>query len=127
MVCGSRGYSDYGEFKMVMNHILSSHLDEKIVIVSGSCSSGADKLAEMYAKELGYEVKLFPADWNAYGKRAGFVRNEGMHKYIAGSNSNRGVIAFWDGESKGTAQSFELAKKYGNQMKCYLYKEKRFL
>lgn len=49
------------------------------------------------------------------------IRNEQMHRYIA-SKQDRGVIAFWDGESKGTFQSFDLSKKYNNQIRVIKYK-----
>lgn len=63
----------------------------------------------------------FPAQWDEFGKKAGFIRNEQMHRYIA-SKQDRGVIAFWDGESKGTFQSFDLSKKYNNQIRVIKYK-----
>ena len=39
-----------------------------------------------------------------------------MHKYIA-QFDKRGVIAFWNGTSKGTAHNFELGERYGNYVK----------
>ena len=49
-------------------------------IVSG-CAKGADRFGEECAKILGLPVKLFPADWNKYGKSAGYRRNEQMAIY----------------------------------------------
>lgn len=86
-----------------------------IEIVSGGCS-GADALAERYAHSHGYPLQIFPADWSRYGKRAGYVRNREMHAYIS-TFAERGVIAFWDGTSKGTAQSFALAKEFDNPIR----------
>lgn len=57
-----------------------------------------------------------PADWNNDGKSAGYKRNIRMHEYIS-KKDDRGVIAFWDGQSKGTQHSFELAKKYKNPIR----------
>ena len=39
-----------------------------------------------------------------------------MHEYLSKQKS-RGVIAFWDGKSKGTAHSFELAKEFDNPIR----------
>lgn len=39
-----------------------------------------------------------------------------MHQYIAHA-AYRGVVAFWDGQSKGTMHNFELAKKYRNPIR----------
>lgn len=80
-----------------------------------------DKYAERYATEHNYHLIVFPAQWDEFGKKAGFIRNEQMHRYIA-SKQDRGVIAFWDGESKGTFQSFDLSKKYNNQIRVIKYK-----
>lgn len=73
------------------------------------------------ATEHNYHLIVFPAQWDEFGKKAGFIRNEQMHRYIA-SKQDRGVIAFWDGESKGTFQSFDLSKKYNNQIRVIKYK-----
>lgn len=39
-----------------------------------------------------------------------------MHEYIS-THENRGVIAFWDGKSRGTRQSFSLAGSYSNPLR----------
>lgn len=113
MIVGSRGYTDYTGFKAKCDALLANKTD--IEIVSGGCS-GTDALAERYAHERACSLQIFPADWPRYGKRAGYVRNREMHAYIS-TFAERGVIAFWDGRSKGTAQSFALAKEYGNPMR----------
>lgn len=113
MIVGSRGYTDYGAFKAKCDALLAGKTD--IEIVSGG-ASGTDAMAERYARELGYSLQIFPADWSRYGKRAGYVRNREMHAYIS-TFAERGVIAFWDGTSKGTAQSFALAKEFDNPIR----------
>lgn len=57
---------------------------------------GADLLAYQFAKDCDEEVLEFPADWNKYGKRAGYLRNAQMAQIADG------LLAFWDGKSKGT-------------------------
>ena len=113
MIVGSRGYTDYASFKAKCDALLADKTD--IEIVSGGCS-GADALAERYAHSHGYPLQIFSADWSRYGKRAGYVRNREMHAYIS-TFPERGVIAFWDGHSKGTAQSFALAKEFDNPIR----------
>ena len=51
-------------------------------VVSGGCPRGADRFAELYARERGLPIIIFHADWNRLGRRAGFARN----KYIANSS-----------------------------------------
>lgn len=113
MIVGSRGYTDYASFKAKCDALLADKTD--IEIVSGG-ASGTDAMAERYARELGYSLQIFPAEWSRYGKRAGYVRNREMHVYIS-TFPERGVIAFWDGQSKGTAQSFALAKEFDNPIR----------
>ena len=69
-----------------------------------------------------------PADWNRYGKSAGYRRNEEMHLFIASpSYRKRGCACFWDMRSKGTQHSLGLAKKYCNPIKVYNIIEHKFL
>lgn len=103
IIAGSRNFDDYQLLKDICDKKLINQ--KEIEIVSGT-ANGADKLGEKYAEEKGYCIKKFPADWKTYGKRAGFIRNEEMAKY------SEALIAFWDGESKGTKHMIELAKKY---------------
>lgn len=39
-----------------------------------------------------------------------------MHSYIS-TFADRGVIAFWDGSSRGTSQSFALSKEFDNPLR----------
>ena len=74
-------------------------------IVSGG-ALGIDTIAEQYAETHGIPSKIFLADWQEKGKQAGFIRNNEIWEY-----ADEGV-AFWDGKSKGTAHSFQLAKRH---------------
>ena len=48
------------------------------------------------AKKSYEKHKIFPAQWNVYGKSAGFIRNAEMGHYADAA------ICFWDGKSRGT-------------------------
>lgn len=61
LVVGSRTFDDYELMKKKLDHILKNY--HRIVIVSGG-ARGADSLAERYAKEKGYPLKVFPAEWD---------------------------------------------------------------
>ena len=91
-------------------------LNEGVEIVSGG-ARGADKLGERYAAERGYGLKIFPADWNRYGKRAGYLRNEQMAQYADV------CICFWDGESRGTKHMIDLSNRCGLKVIVNNYKE----
>ena len=115
LIVGSRSFFDYRMLREKVDILLQNKLKKSISIISGG-ADGADKLAEKYAKERGLRLIVMPANWKEDGKSAGYKRNVRMHEYIA-TKEDRGVIAFWDGKSKGTQHSFELAKKYDNPIR----------
>lgn len=111
IIAGGRTFKDYNRLSAVCDYMLQNQ--SEIEIVSGT-AMGADKLGEKYAQERGYKIVRFPAEWDRYGKAAGFIRNEEMAKYA------NALIAFWDGRSKGTQHMINLAEKYNLKLKiCY--------
>lgn len=44
-------------------------------LVSGGCPKGGDRFAEIIAKRLKIPIKIHYANWNEFGKSAGFQRN----------------------------------------------------
>ena len=120
LIAGSRDFEDYEILKQYTDYALRNRT-EAIAIVSGG-ARGADTLAKRYAYEKQYKYLEFKADWNAFGKAAGYIRNEEMHKFIS-QFENRGALYFWDGKSRGTAQNFELDIKYNIKNFIIKYKE----
>ena len=86
------------------------------VIISGA-ARGADTLGARYARERGVPVLEFPADWVRLGKRAGMVRNLQM------LDSADAVVAFWDGQSRGTAHMINETKKRGLPLRVVRYQK----
>ena len=113
IIAGSRTFHNYNKLEEECNRILKDKDD--VEVVSGR-AIGADMLGEIYADENKHSVKHFPADWNTHGKGAGFIRNGEMAKYA------NMLIAFWDGESKGTKHMIETAQKKG--IKTYIIRIK---
>ena len=113
IIAGSRNFNDYDKMLKALDD-LGIHLIniiDKIEIVSGH-ARGADSLGERFAKDYKYPLKIFPADWDKYGKAAGAIRNEQMARYA--SEADRGIlVAFPLGESRGTRNMIKLAKQYG--------------
>lgn len=97
IVAGGRDYSNQN----VVNYYIDRVKDVcdsrglNLVIVCGM-ATGADTLGRNYAISNGLEVLEFPANWNRYGKSAGYIRNKEMGD-VADS-----AIVFWDGRSKGS-------------------------
>ncbi len=101
-IVGSRTFTDYQKLK----DWCDANLTPIDVIVSGG-ANGADALGARYAEERGLKTLIFKPDWAKHGRGAGFVRN----KTIV-DNSDI-LVACWDGQSRGTANSIKLAQKKG--------------
>jgi hypothetical protein len=82
-------------------------------IVSGT-ARGVDRFGEAWAYRNFMSVKQFPADWDKYGKGAGFRRNAEMAEYADA------LIAVWDGESRGTAHMIKTMEALGKPV--YVHK-----
>ena len=104
MICGSRNIKDY---EIIKAAIAESGFQITEVVSGGA--KGVDKLGERWAIHNKVRIKEFIPDWNKYGMRAGFLRNEEMVDYVKDDGC---VIAIWDGVSKGTEHSIKLAKKH---------------
>lgn len=68
-----------------------------VVMVVCGMADGADRSGKLWAEHHGLGVIPFPAEWDKYGKRAGFIRNKEMAKCADAG------LGFWKGESGGTA------------------------
>lgn len=86
---------------------------EDITEVVSGCARGADSYGELIAEEYNISVKKFPAQWNVYGRGAGYIRNAEMAEYADS------LVLVWDGSSTGSSSMLELAKK--NKMKTFVY------
>jgi len=94
-----------------------SKYGNKLVIVSGG-AKGIDSMAADWAyQNPDVELQEFIPDWNKYGRSAGFKRNSTIW-----ANADFG-IAFWDGTSRGTQHSFDIAKRHGKPLTIVLTHE----
>lgn len=106
IVAGSRGFDDYGLLDHKLTHLFQRLSPADTVVISGT-ARGADSMAEHWAGQHKFDVLHFPAQWNVHGRRAGYVRNEQMLEMATG------LVAFWDGQSRGTAHMIDIAKRAG--------------
>ena len=102
IIAWGRNFNDYEKLCQFCDKLLSKKIE--IEVVSGT-ANGADKLGEKYANDNGYAIKQFPAEWDKYGKSAGYKRNTKMAEYADA------LIAFWDGKSRGTKHMIDFAKR----------------
>lgn len=113
IIAGGRDFADYALLSETMDDYLSKVTDD-IFIVCGQ-ARGADTLGERYAKEHGYQVNYFPANWERFGKSAGYIRNTEMAK-----NADA-LVAFWDGHSLGTKHMIATAEQLGLDVRVVRY------
>lgn len=93
---------------------------EKITEVVSGGARGADSYGEVLAEEYLTPIKRFPAQWNKYGKRAGYVRNLEMAEYADA------LIAIWNGTSSGTFDMIQRAKDKGLEVYVHFIDEKKY-
>lgn len=111
IIAGSSTFQDYELLERKMD-TLTAQLDD-IVVFSGY-ADGADKLGERWAFENRFTVKRFRPDWKEHGKQAGIIRNQEM---LTEAGPKCAVIVFWDGQSKGSKDMIDRAKKAGVKLK----------
>lgn len=103
IVAGSRSFRDYNFLEEKLKTILKNRMPY-VEIVNG-LAEGADRLGGVFADHHGLPQKKFAADWDNLGKAAGILRNEDMGRYADA------LVAFWNGESRGTAHMIDFATK----------------
>lgn len=124
LVCGGR---DYGyrtdpktgkkeKYQPEIDHIWHTldlvwrSIGRPLLVIEGE-QRGVDLLAREWAEEKGLEVKGFPADWDKYQKRAGFIRNAQMLE----EGKPQAVVAFPGGV--GTRMMVSLSRRAGIPVK----------
>ena len=112
IIAGSRDITDYDTVCDVMKQFNETHKIQITEVVSGT-AKGIDQLGERWAKDNKVAIKKFPANWDLYGRAAGYRRNEEMAAYA------EVVIAIWDGVSKGTGHMIDIGKREG--LKVFVY------
>ena len=107
IIAGSRSFNNYELLKEHCLSILQERMRKDVIIIVSGHARGADLLGERFAKEFGLSCEYHPANWKAFGKGAGLIRNAEMAK------SADALIAFWDGKSRGTAHMVNFARRKG--------------
>ena len=128
-IVGSRHFDDYS----LLKRILKAYQQEVTSIVSGG-AKGADTLAEQWSLEfLNQSPIIIRPNWkdisqanaiikhdnkgNSYDARAGLRRNE-----LIAQQADL-IIAFWDGQSKGTKQIILYGQQIGKEVNVVKYRE----
>lgn len=112
-IIGSRTFNNYNLLKESIEKF-----DNISLIISGG-AKGADNLAYDCAKEMNIETLIIKPDWKKYNRGAGLIRNKDI------VDKSDFIIAFWDGQSKGTLHAIKYAKKKEKSLEIINYLEKK--
>lgn len=113
LITGSRDWKDRELIERMLHKeylwwCLERPTDREVVLVTGACPTGADKMAEEIWESQGLPVERHPADWEQFGKRAGFLRNAEMVELGADV-----CLAFILHDSRGTRDCVNKAEVAG--------------
>lgn len=97
-VIGSRGCTNRERVFATLDDLMPS------AIVTGG-AAGADTLAAEWAELNGVPCEVIRPDYNFHGRHAPHVRNREILRRAAG------IIAFWDGKSRGTLRMIAGARR----------------
>ena len=114
-IVGSRTFKNFDLLEKSITNIIS--IEDITEIVSGE-AEGADRVGKTFATIHKLAYKGFPAQWRVngvYDNAAGFKRN----KLIVERADI--VIAFWNGHSRGTRHTMDLAEKAGKTLYTILF------
>lgn len=124
-IIGSRSFTDWDLFKLIIDEnfldVLDGFNQYKFKNIVSGAARGVDEMAARLSKEKDINLIEYPADWynlevencvvkidktgEQYNALAGFNRNN----LIIEAASH--VLGIWDGSSKGTKHSLNLASK----------------
>ncbi len=107
VITGSRSITDNNFILACLNEanifLRNKHnifMEKCTYIVGGA--RGVDKICENIFREHNLPVEVFLADWDKYGKSAGYKRNSTM------AHKSNILISFWDGSSRGTKHMMDI-------------------
>lgn len=108
IVTGSRDWTEDMTVYAALAEIKNVDKPDSVTLVSGACPTGADIMAEGWARRFGWEIERHPADWKGHGRSAGPWRNKRMARLGADV-----CLAFHKDGSRGTQNMIDLCEKAG--------------
>jgi len=108
LICGSRSHHEWDLVTALCSKAVKRYPNARFICGG---SKGVDAMARYcLQKTFNKKVETFEADWEGLGIRAGFTRNWEMLMVA------QVVIALWDGESRGTANTIENGRRLGRRV-----------
>ncbi len=94
----------------------SPYLPKEVTEIVSGGARGIDQCARRYAQAHGLKLTEFLPDYEQFGRGAPLRRNLTIIDYADQ------VLAFWDGESRGTRFVIENCKKQGKPLRVFKVK-----
>ena len=130
IIAGGRNFSnEYLLFTEVTKFLKDFDIKEQNLEVVSGMAKGADSLGYQLALHNKIDTSKFYADWKdmsepcvvkqnshgTYNALAGMKRNHKMGEYA------NGLIAFWDGKSRGTKDMIEFMRTLNKDVRVITY------
>jgi len=113
IIAGSRTITDIEFLINTLKYFTISKNSIKEIISGGA--NGVDFLGEYLAKHSEIKLVKFPADWDAYGRSAGYIRNKEMGNY------GTALLAIQKDNSRGTQHMIDIMIKNNKKVfVCYV-------
>lgn len=108
LVCGSREWTDTVAINTILDacHAEASCWNDELVVIQGG-ARGADTIAATWCTDSKVQFEQYGAQWDKYGKAAGFIRNKRMLE------EGKPDVVWAFGYGKGTDMMVNLAKDAG--------------
>ena len=90
---------------------LEEYLPEDVTEIISGGAKGVDSCARAYAREHGIKLTEFLPDYRRYGRGAPLRRNLTILEHVDL------VLAFWDGQSRGTKFVIDNARRMGVEVR----------
>lgn len=124
LVTGSRTWDDARTIRAALDAVAFGAEGagyDRLIVVHGACPNGADAIADMWVRswplgELTVTAERHPADWRAFGRGAGIVRNNRM----VGAGADL-CLAFIRDDSPGATHCAERAGEAGIPLRVWHY------
>ena len=111
-IIGTRKRDSDNDFSLCEKEFIKI-FEEGDELVSGGCSSGGDLFCEQLAKKYQVPIKIYYANWNKFGKSAGFIRNS---KIAEDSDIIIALLPNDGSHSNGTEDTIKKAEKMGKKI-----------
>lgn len=115
IVAGGRDFHNMEYMVMCLYNLVNKgDIPDNPQLVCGM-ARGADMVAYALWKQSLMTVHAFPANWDKHGRSAGYIRNANMGDFADA------LVAFWDGQSKGTKHMIDYMNKLGKPVYVFKY------